>query len=327
MRNKIGIKLIIIVSILFITILCALLLGGASLKIEEVFKGILGIADNNINIIMQNIRIPRVVAGIISGIGLSVSGVLIQTVTGNDLASPNIIGINSGAGFMTILMLCFFPSLFHTLPLFAFLGALFTTIIIILLSKKIGTSKVNIILIGIAITTLLNAGISFISLLDTDVISTYNYFSIGGLSGVSFEQLIVPSILIVIASIVSILISHKLEVLTLGDDVAGSLGINVKALRIGALILASILAASVVSFAGLLGFVGLIVPHITRKIVGNKPKLVICFSMLIGSILVVLADLFGRVIFAPTEIPVGIVMSVIGAPFFLILLLRGNRHA
>lgn len=327
MKNKIGIKLITIIGILLLTIICALLLGGASLSLDEVFKGIIGVADNNINVIMQNIRIPRVVAGIIAGIGLSVSGVLIQTVTGNDLASPNIIGINSGAGFMTILMLCFFPALFHTLPLFAFLGALFTTLIIVLLSKKIGTSKVNIILIGIAITTILNAGISFISLLDTEVISTYNYFSIGGLSGISLKQLIVPTILIILSSIIAILISHKLEVLTLGDDIAGSLGIKVKSLRIISLILASILAASVVSFAGLLGFVGLIVPHITRKIVGNKPKMVICFSMLIGSILVVLADLFGRTILAPTEIPVGIVMSVIGAPFFLILLLRGNRHA
>jgi len=163
-------------------------------------------------------------------------------------------------------------------------------------------------------------------MLDADVLASYNYFSIGGFAGVRLESMIVPAVIIFICFIVSLVLSHRIDLFCLGDSIASSVGVRVKALRMVCLICASASAASVVSFAGLLGFVGLIVPHIARRLVGNNTKYLLIASALIGSVLVVLADLVGRILFRPTEIPVGIVMALLGAPFFFVLLLKGRKN-
>lgn len=307
---------------------CALGIAFGSVKIEpELFiKGLLLKEDAySQSIIIYHLRIPRVLAGIIAGIGLSVSGVLLQCVTGNDLAGPNIIGVNAGAGFFCILMLSFFPSLIKFLPIAAFIGAFLTTLIIIAIVKKVNSAKGTVILAGIAITTLLNAGISFLSLLDSDVLTSYNSFSIGGLRGVEPEELIIPAVIIAICLTVSLIFSKQTYLLCLGDCVASSLGVKTKKVRFIGLICASASAAAVVSFAGLLGFVGLVVPHISRRICGNEPKKLLITSSLVGSVTVITADLLGRVLLAPTEIPVGVLMAVIGAPFFLFLLIARRK--
>ena len=183
------------------------------------------------------------------------------------------------------------------------------------------------ILAGMALTAILNAVISFLSLLDSDVLATYSYFSVGGLSGVSLDRLWLPLAFICLALGLSMLFSRRLMVLSLGDGMALSLGVPVKRMRLLALVCASASAAAAVSFAGLLGFVGLIVPHLARRLVGEDLRFLLPASAMTGGILVVLADLVGRTLFAPTEVPVGIVMALIGAPFFLILLLGGKKHA
>lgn len=276
--------------------------------------------------ILYAVRMPRILAALLAGAGLSISGVLLQSVTANELASPNIIGVNSGAGFFVILFLCFFPHAFYVLPLAAFAGAFLTTLLIAAVADRIGTTKSTIILAGIALTALLNAGISFISLLDADVLTAYNYFSIGGISGVQMESLFVPAIIIFFSLTVSLAVSRKIDLLCLGDSLALSLGVRVKALRMVCLICASASAAAVVSFAGLLGFVGLVVPHIARKLFGTKIRDQLLASVLAGGIVVTLGDLLGRVLFAPSELPVGIMMAVIGAPFFVVLLLGKRRE-
>lgn len=278
------------------------------------------------SIIMQNIRLPRVIAAVIAGIGLSVSGILLQSITDNHLASPNIIGVNSGAGMFTILCMFLFPIAFYALPFVAFVGAFLTTVLILLISNKINTSNASIILVGMAITSLFNGIISLITLIDNDVLSTYKYFSIGGLNGLSFKVLLVPSILIFISIVISLIFCTKIEILSLGDELATSLGVNIKAMKVIAMLCASCLAACVVSFAGLLGFVGLIVPHIARKIMNGNLKQNLIASMILGAILVLVADTLGRSIVYPTEVPVGIVMAFIGCPFFLYLILRGKKY-
>lgn len=317
--------LVILIIVLIVSILMALIFGGAHISLKDVLKGLFTNEDNKYAIIMQQIRLPRVLGAIIAGVGLSISGLIIQNITNNNLASPNIIGINSGAGLFVIIMLLFIPT-FYLLPIAAFIGAFLTTLLIMCISNKVGGSKVTIILSGIVVTTLINAIISLISLIDTDVLVSYNYFSIGGLDGLTLEKIILPGLLMIIVLVITVIISKKLDVLSLGDDIATSLGVNVKRTRMIALILASLSAACVVSFAGLLGFVGLIVPHIARKLVGNNTRKSLVVSVLVGSILVVLADLLGRVVIAPSEVPVGIIMAFIGAPFFLILLLKGGHN-
>lgn len=324
-KNKFLNVLVILIIVLIISFLMALLFGGVHIALKDVLLGLFNNEDTKYAIIMKQIRLPRVIGAIIAGVGLSVSGLIIQNITNNNLASPNIIGINSGAGLSVIIILLCIPT-FYLLPIAAFIGAFLATLVIMAISNKVGGSKVTIILSGIVVTTLLNAIISLISLIDSDVLLSYNYFSIGGLNGISFHKLFVPGLLMIIVLIITIIISRKLDVLALGDDIATSLGINVKKTRMLAMVLASLSAACVVSFAGLLGFVGLIVPHIARKIIGNNTRKSLVVSVLVGSILVILADLLGRVVIAPSEVPVGIIMAFIGAPFFLILLLKGGQH-
>ncbi|MBR5538581.1 MAG: iron ABC transporter permease [Clostridia bacterium] len=319
--------LITMTACLALAVLFGTAFGSTHLSFSEVWQGVLG-KDELFSVIVRNLRLPRVFAALLAGVGLSVSGVLLQSVTGNPLAAPNIIGVNAGAGFATILMLTLFSGATLFAPLFAFAGAFVTTLIIVFTANRIGASSSTVILAGIAFSAILNAGISFLSLLDSDVLTAYNAFSIGGLRGVTANQLYLPAFIITAGLTFSLLISRHIRLLSLGDKMAASLGVRVRAIRFFALLLASASAAAVVSFAGLLGFVGLVVPHIARRIVGTRTSILLIASSLIGASLVIFADLFGRILLAPTEIPVGIIMALIGAPFFFILLIkRRNTYA
>lgn len=323
--NRVALMLAVI--LIFICI-AALTLGSAEMNLQSLLGGILkkdGFATEST--ILYSLRLPRILAGALAGIGLSCSGVLLQAVTGNSLASPNIIGVNAGAGFIVVVMLAFFPSAISLLPLGAFSGAFITTLFILYICSKINFSKSTVILAGVAVTALLNAAISFVSYFDSDVLSVYRYFSVGGLSGITPEQLKTPALIIFTSVAIMLILSSKIDTLCLGDSLALSLGVNVKGLRLICLITASAAAGSVVSFAGLLGFVGLVVPHIARKLSGGNTFFLTVNSCLIGSSLVVLSDLFGRTLLSPTEIPVGIIMSFIGAPFLFYLLARRKNHA
>lgn len=328
LKNNRTVKLYAVLLLLLgATAMAALLLGSADLTVKQVFNGLCGTAGEDVNIIVRSIRLPRVAAAAVAGVGLSVAGVLLQAVTDNDLASPNIIGINSGAGFAVIVMLALFPHRIYALPFAAFAGAFCAAMLIVYTSSRMGVTKSTVILAGVALTTILNAAISFISIADTDTMALYSHFSVGGFNGVTLHKLAVPAVMVALSVAVALVLSGRISILCLGDSVAASLGVRVKALRIICLVCASCCAASVVSFAGLLGFVGLVVPHIARQLVGKGVRDCIVASALAGAVIVIAADMFGRVILAPTEIPVGIVMAFIGAPFFIYLLLRRNTNA
>ncbi len=309
--------------LLLCAVLLSLRLGSSGMDWQTFFGGLLRQEGYEAqSVILYSLRLPRLLQGILAGVGLSVSGVLLQSVTGNDLASPNIIGVNAGAGFVVILILSYFPTAVIGLPLAAFLGAFLTTLAIMAIANRVDSSKATVILAGIAVQAVLSAGISFFSLLDTDVLVSYNYFSVGGLSNSNIDLLWLPGLIILLGLAVSLAFSGKIQLLCLGDSMALSLGVRVKRVRMLCLVCASASAAAVVSFAGLLGFVGLMVPHISRKLVGPQTGPLLAVSAAVGSILVLTADLVGRIAFAPSEVPVGIVMSLIGAPFFFILLMR-----
>lgn len=312
--------ILIFLPLLAVTVLLGLCFGSVSLS--RLLAG-----EETARLILWQLRLPRVSAGVLAGLGLSTAGVLLQTVTSNDLAGPNIIGVNSGAGLAVIGLLTFAPGAGRLLPLAAFLGAFAAALLIAAAAGRMGASRSGIVLIGIAVTTVFNAAISFLSLLDEGVLAQYNHFTVGSLKGVRLEELILPAVLIFAAFLGSLAIGHSLGTLCLGDAAAAALGVRVKALRLTALALAAACAAAVVSFAGLLGFVGLMVPHISRALVGPRPRKLLIASALVGGVLVVLADLLGRVLAAPSELPVGILLSLVGGPYFLILLVRRKRHA
>lgn len=320
-----GVALLLL---LILSALLALRLGSAEMSWQAFFGGLFGRAGYRTEaVILYHLRLPRILGAVLAGIGLSVSGVLLQSITGNDLAGPNIIGVNAGAGFAAILTLYFAPSLALLLPVGAFAGAFLTTLLIVAIAQRIDSSRATVILAGVAVTALLNAGISLISLLDPDVLASYNHFSIGGLSGILPRELPVPAVIILACLLLALIFAKRIDVLSLGDGVAASLGVRVRPLRIFCLILASASAAAVVSYAGLLGFVGLVVPHMARRLTRGGIRQQLTAAALLGGILVILADLLGRVLFAPSELPVGIVMALLGAPFFFYLLTRRNRHA
>ena len=313
--------------LLLMSTAAGLCFGSAPLSLAAVWDAVTGAGDSTTAIILWQLRLPRVAAGILAGVGLSTAGVLLQTVTANDLAGPNIIGINSGAGLAVIWTLTVAPTAGKLLPLGAFLGAFGAALVILLAADRLGSSRTGVLLIGIAITTLLNAAISFLSLLDEGVLAQYNHFTVGSLKGIRIGELAVPAVIIGLAFLASLALSGRLRVLCLGDAAAAALGIRVKKLRILALACAAACAAAVVSFAGLLGFVGLVVPHIGRRLVGQDPGRLLPTAALTGAVILVLADLLGRTLVAPSELPVGILMSIIGAPYFLILLLRRKQYA
>ena len=276
-------------------------------------------------LILYQLRMPRIIGAVLAGAGLSLSGLLLQNVTGNDLAGPNIIGVNAGAGFAVILLLFLAPGAVLWTPLAAFAGAFLTTLLIVFTARKLNGARSTVILAGIAVTAVLNAGISFLAMLDSDVLVSYNDFSIGGLSAVSWKQLGIPAFVIGGSLFLAMFFGRQINILCLGDSLAMSLGVNVRQLRLATLVVASASAAAVVSFAGLLGFVGLVVPHICRKLWGGELRRLLPLTALSGAILVLLADLAGRVVVAPSEISVGIVMALMGGPFFFALLLTRRK--
>ena len=305
----------------------SLFCGAAELSPKEIFFGIVGgegyAAES---VIMRSVRLPRLFASVLSGIGLSLSGVILQSVMGNELASPNTVGVSSGAGLFAVICLFFFPSAIAFLPFFAFFGAFLTCLIILAISRLAGGGRSTVILSGIALTSFFGAAISLLTILDTDILASYSAFSVGGFSGVEKDELLLPSLLIFSCLAAALCLSGRIEALSLGDGMAVSLGIKPASLRASALVLASMSAAAVISFAGLLGFVGLVVPHITRRIVGHSLKKQLTAAPLLGATVVTLSDLFGRVAFAPSELSCGIITAFVGAPFFFILLLKGGRR-
>ena len=310
--------------------LSGLALGSARFPLAEVIAVFTGGGDPTVRLIVLQLRLPRVAGAVLAGVGLAVSGLLLQSATGNYLCSPNIIGVNSGAGFAVMVLLCLFPMAFAVLPLAAFAGALFTTFLVLGISVGAGghQSKSTVLLAGVAVSSLLSAGISFLSQLVPDALASYSAFSIGGFSGVQGADLVFPALMIGVGTGLAWGLAPQLNLLCLGDELAATLGVKVKALRVICLILASALCAAVVTYAGLLGFVGLIVPHLARKLAGHDLRILVPVTALLGANLVVLSDLAGRTLFSPAELPAGILMALLGAPFFLFILFqRRGRYA
>ncbi len=309
--------------------LASLMFGSVALKPSDILAALTGSqADSVTYILIRSLRIPRLFGGLFAGIGLASAGVILQTVMNNSLAGPNTIGVNSGAGFAVMLSLLLFPANIGMQSAAAFLGAFVTAILIFALAYLGDSSRTTIVLAGVTVSGFLSAGINLIKLTHSDITVDLTTFLIGSLNGLTAGKILLPCILIGAALVISLCFTVKMNLLLLGEDIARSLGLSVAATRFLLLLLASVLAGSVVCYAGLLGFVGLIVPHICRKLFGNDIRLLLPASALTGACFVLACDLLGRVITAPYELPAGILMSFLGGPFFLYLLLRkkGGRR-
>lgn len=270
--------------------------------------------------IIYNVRLPRTIVAGLVGISLALSGAILQGIMRNPLAGPNIIGVSSGAGLVALVILMLYPSLYYFVPFGAFLGALATTLFIYALAWKDGVLPTRMILAGVAISSLLGAGINSLLTFYPDRVAGAIHFLVGGLSAVTWQDVLLVLPYSLFGIVLLLMISNKLNILMLGDEVATGLGLNVERTRFLFIALSSLLAGSAVSAVGLLGFVGLIVPHIARLFVGSDYRYLFPGSILLGAGVLILCDTLARTMFAPIEIPVGIIMSALGGPFFLHLL-------
>ena len=267
------------------------------------------------------VRMPRTLAAILTGSALAVSGAVLQTVLNNPLASPSIIGVNAGSGLFTIALAAFFPGAVRYTPAAAFLGALFAVFAVYGIARKTGASRMTIVLSGVAVSSFLSAFTDAILTFVPDTQMNRMAFLIGSFSGVSMDQVRFAAGYILFGVAVSVVLSYDMNVLALGEETAASLGLRTGLYRMVFLVTAALLAGSAVSFSGLIGFVGLIVPHAGRMLVGQDNRYLIPLCVLLGGAFTLGCDIIARVLFAPFELPVGIVMSFLGGPFFIYLLL------
>lgn len=329
LRTRNSYKFLILgLMLLFVT--AALLTGMRCGSLELSFSDIIGTlwtaSAENVNYqILYNIRLPRVLLGGLVGAALAISGAILQGVMRNPLASPGIIGVSAGGGLAGILIMLVLPQFSGVLIPAAFCGALATAVCVYLLAWKRGVNPVRLILSGVAVASMLGAVSSTVLILNAEKVAGILDFTVGSLSARSWDQLNLVKWYIFGGCLAAFLLAHKLNILTLGDEIATGLGIRVERLRFLLLAVSALLAASAVSVVGMLGFVGLIAPHIVRLVMGSDFRFLIPGCALFGAGMVIFCDTVGRMAMDPTELPVGVIMSLLGPPFFLYLL-RRNAH-
>lgn len=302
-----------------VTSLCLGNIHFSPLQLISLFRGQ---GDSVSRSILLYARLPRTLAALSAGAALAVSGAVLQNVLANRLASPGIIGVNAGAGLGVTLCCAAGAMSGLAISCGAFGGSLITVLIIFLFSRRTGASKTTVILGGVALNSILNAVCESVTVLDTDVAMLSIDFRVGGFSAVSYTRLLPAASLILLALAVLFTLCNELDVVTLGDETAQGIGLAVGKYRMVFLVLAALLAGAAVSFSGLLGFVGLIVPHFVRRFTGNESGRLLPVCAVAGAGFVTLCDMAARLLFAPYELPVGILMSVVGGPVFLYMLVR-----
>lgn len=304
----------------------SLCLGAVRLTPEELVRALLEGTQGVAGRIFWFVRLPRTLAALLTGAALAVSGVVIQTVLHNPLAAPNIIGVNAGAGFAVALAAVFFPGSLGEIPWLSFLGAITAAAVVLAISRLTGASKITLVLGGVMISSLFNAAIDALLTFQPDALTGYADFRVGSFRDITMarvENVVLP-LTVALAGI--LLAAPALEILSLGDETAASLGLSVRPVRMVLLFLAAVLAGAAVSLAGIIGFVGLIVPHFIRRLTGEKLLPLLLASAFGGAAFVAFCDTAARTLFAPYELPVGVVLSFLGVPVFLWQLLRSRRR-
>lgn len=325
-RNRVLLFVVLVFALVSGTI-ASLVIGQYTIPIGELPRilavGPLGVSAMDESVIWQ-IRLPRLVLGLLVGAALGVGGALMQAVFANPLAEPSVIGVTAGAGVGASLAIVLGISWFGatTVPVFAFLSGLLTTWLVYQLARFGGSIRViNLVLVGIAVNAVAGALISFfIFIAPTSSREQVVFWQMGSLSGAKWAHISVVAVLVGAGIALALLLVGKLDVLALGDRAAGHVGIDVARLRVLALLLATLLTAGAVSYAGLIGFVGLVVPHIIRTVAGPSNVVLLPASALGGAALIVLADTAARSIIDFADLPIGIFTALVGGPTFFILL-------
>ena len=325
--NNNRIKLLYLLGSLFLLASAGLgiFLGSADISLTDILDAFQrGFNASSGTRIFGYSRLPRMLASLVCGAALSVSGAVIQGVLANRLASPSVIGVNAGAGLAV--PICTALGIYGgwQLSVFSYAGAFGAGMLVSLASRRWGASRGTVILIGVAMNSLLGALSDTVTTLLPEVGVMSNDFKVGEFSSVTYPKLM-PA-LVIVAVVIALLYTfhNELDILTLGEENARGLGLNTSAMRTLFLLFAALLSGCAVSLAGLLSFVGLLGPHAIRRAAGSKASHLIGLCAIYGAGFVCLCDTLARTVFAPYEIPVGIIMAYLGAPFFVFILIKGK---
>lgn len=310
----------IIIILLIVTFLYSIQAGSLDASLIDLFNGFF-IEYNEVVASIYQIRFPRIFIAMLAGCGLAISGVLLQVSLKNKLADPSIIGISSGANLAAMCIITFMPTFYFYKTIFAFIGGIITFIIIYLICQK-DKNPIKLILVGVALNMIMQALNELLSLFQGGLgvsVST-------GVTMKTFDDVTMLFIVVIIGVLLSLVLSKRCNLMLLDDALIQNLGINVVRNRMLISIVAVFLASSISAVVGVVSFIGLLVPHLARMIIGNDHRYLIPFSGLFGSFLFLLSDTIGRLIILPLEIPVSIIISIVGGPIFIFLIRKVDHY-
>ena len=330
-----SVKAFILCLILCISLVTALQFGANLIPLDQIISALMSIIDPNAkasmtDTIITDIRLPRLIYSVLTGIGLSLVGLLMQTVTRNALADPYVLGVSSGAstGAVFAIIMGGLPFLGqYNTPIFAALGAALSIILVLLCVGK-SNSPVKLILIGMGMTGVLSALTMMIiyGAKHEAQVRSAMFWLLGSFAGIQWGDLPLTAIIVTLFMLYIYMFNQDLDVLLLGNHEAAQMGLSVKQLQLSIVIISSIVIATLVSKVGVVGFIGLIIPHLARIIGGPKHKHTLLFSALIGSIVMIWSDVLSRALYSPEEIPIGVLTSLLGAPLFIWIIMNRYKH-
>lgn len=322
--GKKVISFVVVIVLLVLTILYSAVTGSIDVSMMDLVKGLFTGGSDDVEVI-KDLRFPRIIIGLFTGAALSVSGALLQAVMRNPLAEPGIIGVSSGAAFVSVLMISIFPTLFFYVPLFAFIGGALAFILVYSFSWKSGLDPLRMILIGVAINAVFTGLLQVFSFTGGSMVQAVSDMTMSNLSMKKWADVEIIVLYGSIGLVLALFVYGWCNYLALEDKTAKNLGLNVNLARFVISAIAVLLASVATAIAGMFAFVGLIVPHIGRVLVGTDHRLLIPFSTLLGAWLILIADTLGRTLISPNEIPASIIVALIGGPFLIFLLRKSDR--
>ena len=330
-----SVKVFILCLILCISLVTALQFGSKFVPLDQIISALMSMIDVNAtasmtDTIITDIRLPRLIYSVLTGIGLSLVGLLMQTVTRNTLADPYVLGVSSGAstGAVFAIIMGGLPFLGqYNTPIFAALGAALSIILVLLCVGK-SNSPVKLILIGMGMTGVFSALTMMIiyGAKHEAQVRSAMFWLLGSFAGIQWSDLPLTAIIVTLFMLYIYVFNQDLDVLLLGNHEAAQMGLSVKQLQLSIVIISSIVIATLVSKVGVVGFIGLIIPHLARIIGGPKHKHTLLFSALIGSIVMIWSDVLSRALYSPEEIPIGVLTSLLGAPLFIWIIMNRYKH-
>lgn len=330
-----SVKVFVLCLILCISLVTALQFGAKFISLDQIISAIMSMIDANTtasmtDTIITDIRLPRLIYSVLTGIGLSLVGLLMQTVTRNALADPYVLGVSSGAstGAVFAIIMGGLPFLGqYNTPIFAALGAALSIILVLLCVGK-SNSPVKLILIGMGMTGVFSALTMMIiyGAKHEAQVRSAMFWLLGSFAGIQWSDLPLTAIIITLFMLYIYTFNQDLDVLLLGNHEAAQMGLSVKQLQLSIVVISSIVIATLVSKVGVVGFIGLIIPHLARIIGGPKHKHTLLFSALIGSIVMIWSDVLSRALYSPEEIPIGVLTSLLGAPLFIWIIMNRYKH-